>query len=288
MGYLRPILFASGQQLGLEASPEYTFMIYVSPTGNYFKGKVAAGLKLNIETNFCRAAAGGVGHVKISGNYGITMLPLKNTKAKGYNDNVFLDLATFNGTTDLPLLDRLKNSVVQEMSAANVFLVFPAQRKIVTPSLARRTILPGITRNSVLSLCRRFEGRILEAMGAASGGGETLIIDSDSDVKVCELETAGEVFATGTAAELVPIQSFEHAASGFRVQIPHGAEGLGPVSSLILQLLRDVKAGREEDIQGWTRDPNGAVEDFIKPSSVGTHKCDIPLLPDCFEAALGS
>jgi branched-chain amino acid aminotransferase len=80
--YIRPMLLGSGQQLGLHPSPRISLLFYVSPTGNYFKGK-SAGLNLHLETIKSRAARGGMGAVKCSGNYGSTLRPLADAKKQG-------------------------------------------------------------------------------------------------------------------------------------------------------------------------------------------------------------
>ena len=74
--YVRPMLLGSGQQLGLHASPQISLVFFVSPTGSYFQGKAMGGLKLHLETRKSRAARGGTGNIKCSGNYAVTMRPL--------------------------------------------------------------------------------------------------------------------------------------------------------------------------------------------------------------------
>jgi len=277
--YLRPILFASGQQLGLDASPEFSFLVYCAPTGNYFKGKAVAGLKLNIETKYCRAALGGVGNVKIAGNYGITMLPVKKAKAAGFNDNVHVDLETYHNALSKHNGDKkaaIRDSVVQEMSAANVFIVQKKYNRILTPSLERKTILPGVTRNSVITLIKGCNKEIAQAMGVE---GPVEIIERD--VLVQELEEASEAFATGTAAELVPIQSFTMPAADYTVQLEHGAEGHGPVASKILQTIRAINSGHLEDRFQWNRNIFNSPEEFRKVNE--KHEFYTNLLPDSFE-----
>lgn len=74
--YIRPMILGSGQQLGLHASPQISLVFFVSPTGSYFQGKTMGGLKLHLETRKSRAARGGTGNIKCSGNYAVTMRPL--------------------------------------------------------------------------------------------------------------------------------------------------------------------------------------------------------------------
>ncbi len=99
--------------------------------------------------NYCRAALGGVGNVKIAGNYGITMLPVRKARANGFNDNVHVDLETYHFALKSSGGDKkaaIRDAVIQEMSAANVFLVQKKHSRIITPSLERKTILPGVLR----------------------------------------------------------------------------------------------------------------------------------------------
>ena len=158
--YVRPMLIGSGQQLGLYPSPEFTFLVYVSPTGNYFKG-ATAGLNLHLETKRARASVGGTGATKCSGNYAVALKPLMDCKKQGFMDNVFLELETYQK-------GQLGRAIVQEMSAANVFLVLKTG-EIVTPALDRGTILPGVTRESVLQLVKAYSDELKDAMRASTG-----------------------------------------------------------------------------------------------------------------------
>ena len=114
--YIRPILLGSGQQLGLYPSPEFSLVFFVSPTGNYFKGKTMGGLNLHLETKYCRASRGGTGNIKCSGNYAVTLRPLTNAKNQGFSDNLYLELESYNK-------GNIRDAVVQELSAANFFAV---------------------------------------------------------------------------------------------------------------------------------------------------------------------
>jgi len=260
-------------------SPEFSFLVYASPTGNYFKGKAAAGLKLQIETKYCRAALGGVGNVKIAGNYGITILPVKKARAAGFNDNVHVDLETYHNALSVHNGDKkaaIRDSVIQEMSAANVFIVQKKHKRIITPSLERKTILPGVTRNSVIALIKGFNKEIAEAMGV-----DGPIIMEERDVLVKEIEDASECFATGTAAELVPIFSFAKIDADYKVECEFGAEGFGPTATKVLEIMRGINYGKREDVFGWNRDPFASSQEFFKPAV--KHEHYVPLLPECFE-----
>lgn len=254
--YIRPMLFGTGQQLGLYPSPEFTFLVYVSPTGNYFKG-VTAGLNLHLETRRARAARGGLGATKCSGNYAVALRPLMECKKQGFMDNIFLELETYKE-------GKLGQAVVQEMTAANVFLVLKTG-EIVTPSLDRNTILPGITRESVLELISLYAGELSQAMKESTG--QTKVMASSRDISVNEFRDATEAFCTGTAAELVPIAKL---ATGdgeepFEVIFPKGQllPG-GPVTTALLQLLREAMVGLCDRTaeRGWLRDPFASATMF--------------------------
>mmetsp|Transcript_33043 Transcript_33043/g.72467 ORF Transcript_33043/g.72467 Transcript_33043/m.72467 type:complete len:415 (+) Transcript_33043:166-1410(+) len=258
--YVRPMLLGSGQQLGLYPSPEFSMLFFVSPTGNYFKGKAVGGLKLHLETNRSRAARGGLGSVKCSGNYAVTLRPLMDAKKEGFDDNLYLELDTYQE-------GNLEGAIIQELSAANIFLVLRTG-EIVTPSLGRKTILPGVTRDSILVLAREYADELRDAMVASTGNDSVIVTVSERDVKVEDLKNASEVFITGTAAEVVPVASLatgSRDADDFSVTLEHGKTlPGGPVTSKLLDILRQVMVGTRscEATRGWLRDPFASAEVF--------------------------
>jgi len=259
--YVRPMLLGSGQQLGLYPSSQFSLLFYVSPTGNYFKN-AKNGLNLHLETKRCRAARGGVGNVKCSGNYAVALKPLMDAKKQGFHDNLFLELETY------PEIGSLDSAVLQEMSAANVFFVLNTG-EIITPSLVRGTILPGVTRDSVLTIVEDFADELRDAMIESTGDENVNVTVSSRDVTVGELKNSTEGFCTGTAAELVPIARL---ATGideekFEVNFKHGKDlPGGPVTTAILTMLREIMIGdrTSKGTQGWLRDPFTSPEEFCK------------------------
>lgn len=240
--YIRPMLLGTGQQLGLYPSPEISFVVFVSPTGNYF-GKGAPGLNLHIETKRCRAARGGMGAVKCSGNYAAAMRPLLDCKQGGFDDNLYLELESFDDES------KIEEAVLQELSAANIFLVLKSG-EIVTPSLDRGTILPGVTRASILELIDQHADELQPVVAKATNNSspDMKVVASSREVRVAELRQAVEVFATGTAAEVVPIASCQ-ADNGWRATFE---ESDGSVTAKILSLLRQAMV---DETTGWLRDP---------------------------------
>ncbi|CAD7933042.1 unnamed protein product [Amoebophrya sp. A25] len=284
--YIRPILFGSGQQLGLYPSPQFSFCAYVAPTGNYFKS-ATEGLKLNIEKVHGRAMRGGFGSVKCAGNYAVCLLPLTKSKNKGFSDNIYLELESFHVNKEhlkMSTAEAMKKSVIQEMSAANIFVVQKEKARILTPSLRRKTILPGVTRDTVIKIVEAYNEEIAGAMFSDSPTPPSplpKITLEETDVLIEDLADASECFATGTAAELVAIQEFgEYLVTGDSDDIDNVDEGRteadllnykmstgkfgGPVMAKILQILREIMFEQREDKFAWLRDPFASVEDFRK------------------------
>ena len=233
-------------------------MVYVSPTGSYFKS-VTTGLNLHLETKRARAARGGCGSSKCSGNYAVALKPLMECKKLGFNDNLFLELETFaNGD--------LGNAIVQEMSAANIFLVLKTG-EIVTPSLQRGTILPGVTRESVLKIIEAFGDELKVAMKESTG--QESCRASSRDVTVNEFTEATEAFCTGTAAEIVPIARLAtgEGEEPFERIFPHGQTlPGGPITTKLLAMLRESMMGKRlvHKNSKWIRDPFADEDEFCK------------------------
>jgi len=259
--YVRPMLLGSGQQLGLYPSSQSSLLFYVSPTGNYFKN-ATGGLNLHLETKRCRAARGGVGNIKCSGNYAVALKPLMDAKKQGFHDNLFLELETY------PKEGLLDSAILQEMSAANVFFVLKTG-EIVTPSLDRGTILSGVTRDSVITIVQEFADELKDAMIQSTGDKNVNVTVSSRDVTVGELKYATEAFCTGTAAELCAIARL---ATGideepFEVKFTYGQTlPGGPVTTTILTMLREIMIGDRfsEGTEGWLRNPFASPEEFCK------------------------
>ncbi|KAG2542342.1 hypothetical protein PVAP13_9NG853600 [Panicum virgatum] len=134
--YLRPLLMGSGPILGLAPAPEYTFLIYAAPVGNYFKEGLAP-INLIVDDEFHRAMPGGTGGVKTIANYAPVLKAQMDAKSKGF--------------TDVLYLDSVHKRYLEEVSSCNVFVV---KGGVVATPATRGTILPGITRKSIVELAR--------------------------------------------------------------------------------------------------------------------------------------
>jgi branched-chain amino acid aminotransferase len=249
--------------------------------------RTRSGLNLHLETRRARAARGGMGSVKCAGNYGAALKPLMDCKQHGFHDNVFLELETLHSASSNSGSNSGSSSngaigkaVLQEMSAANLFLVLKTG-EIVTPSLDRGTILPGITRSSVLALIEEYADELqpymmqsLAALNYKDSDKNAVLVTvraSSRDVTVEECLQATEAFCTGTAAELVPIYRLatgpdDDKAFQFEVEFPHGKSlPGGPVTVALLAMLREAMVGKRDIAkkQGWLRDPYAPAQEFM-------------------------
>lgn len=210
--YVRPCLWGTGPILGVAPAPEYTFLIYTSPVGPYFKGGFRP-IKLEITTDFHRAAPKGTGGVKYVGNYACGMLPAKLTKARGYSEVIYLDAR--------------EDRYIEEVGAANFFCV--RGNRLSTPRTG--SILPGITRRSVLQIA-----------------GDRLGMETaERDISVDEAMDADEAFCSGTAAVVSSIGSITYQG---REKVFGNFEA-GPITRKLYDLLTHIQLQEEPDPYGW-------------------------------------
>jgi branched-chain amino acid aminotransferase len=210
--YIRPCLWGTGAVLGVSPAPEFTFMVYVSPVGQYFKTGVKP-ISLEITRDFHRAAPKGTGGVKSIGNYAGAMLPAKKTKAKGFNECIYLDAR--------------EDKYIEEVGAANFFCV--KDHTLLTPKLG--SILPGITRKSVMQIAKDVMGlQVIE-----------------KSISVEEAFLADEAFCSGTAAVISPIGSITY---GDQVKTFKDFE-VGPITQALYDHLTRIQLCEEEDRFGW-------------------------------------
>ncbi|KAJ0715504.1 putative branched-chain-amino-acid transaminase [Helianthus annuus] len=212
--YIRPLLIGTGPILGLSPAHEYTFLVYASPVGNYFK-EGTAPLNLYVNNEFHRTTRGGAGGVKSITNYAPVLKPLLRAKEQGFSDVVYLD--------------SLHKKYIEEVSSCNIFIV--KGDVISTPSTVG-TILEGITRKSIIDIARDLGYKVEERL-----------------VAVDELMEADEVFTTGTAVTVATVGSITY--NGRRVAYRTG-DGL--VSQNLFKRLVGIQVGKVEDKYNWILD----------------------------------
>ena len=211
--YVRPLLNGSGAVLGVAPAPEYTFMVYVTPVGPYFKGGMTC-IKLLISDEYHRAAPGGSGGVKAIGNYAPGMMPSKKAKAAGYAEVIYLDAE--------------EHKYVEEVGAANFFCL--KDGVLYTPELTG-TILPGITRNSIIELARHMGYEVVETKVSAEFA-----------------MSAEEAFCCGTAAVISPIGSITF---GDKTATYADGSTPGDLTQRLYDALTNIQNDVDEDIFGW-------------------------------------
>ena len=209
--YLRPILFGSSARLGVSPAEEYMFVVFAVPVGPYFKGGMTP-ISLRVSQNHHRAAPGGSGGVKAIGNYAPGMMPSKRAKSEGYSEIIYLDA--------------VEHNYVEEVGAANFFCV--KDGTIYTPELTG-TILPGITRLSIIELARSMGLTVVE---------ERVSIDFALS---CD-----EAFCAGTAAVISPIGSIQHG------EFEEDFGGVGDITLALYERLTGIMGGSLEDSFNWT------------------------------------
>ena len=216
--YLRPFMIASDVFLGVKPSAEYLYMVIASPVGSYFKAGAAA-VTVWVSDSYTRAAPGGTGAAKCGGNYAAGLVAQAEASAHACDQVVFLDAA--------------ERRWVEELGGMNIFFVFE-DGSLATPPLG--TILPGITRESIIALARA-EGMTVRE--------EPYAIDQwREDAASGRLR---ETFACGTAAVITAIGTVRERGGAFTV----GDGGAGPVTTSLLTALTDVQRGRAPDPEGW-------------------------------------
>ena len=216
--YLRPLIFATDECLGVRPSEKYLFAVICSPCGAYYAGGMSP-VKIYIETKYVRAVKGGVGEAKTEGNYAASMKAQAEASKKGYSQVLWLD--------------GREHKYVEEVGAMNVFFVIGDS--VVTPSL-EGSILPGITRLSAIELLTDKGYKVEERKIAV----EELI-------NAAKTGALKEAFGTGTAVVVAPIGELGY--NGEKYEVNKGA--VGEIANELYDELTGIQYGRIEDTRGW-------------------------------------
>lgn len=213
--YIRPFVIGHGMNLGVSPSKEYIFSVFCAPVGTYFAGGLQA---LNfVTTDFDRAAANGMGQVKVAGNYGASLYPRQQALDAGYSGVIYLDPLT--------------HSKIDEVGAANFFGV-TYDNVLVTPKSS--SILPSITRRSILWIAEHMLGMKTEE--------RECFIENASEFK--------EAGACGTAAIITPLKSITHKGK----VITFGNGEVGETVRKLYEILLGIYYGEIEAPEGWVRE----------------------------------
>ncbi len=213
--YIRPFMFATDARLGVQVSETYKFIVVVGPVGPYYPKPIS----LLAETQYTRAATGGVGEAKTAGNYAASLLPATLAKKRGYDQVVWLDSKEF--------------KYVQEVGTMNLFFVL--KDKVITPT-TEGTILKGITRKCIIEILKSKNITVEERR-----------ISLDEIFEAHEKGELLEIFGSGTAAVVANVAKFDWNEKSIvfeDVKTHKIANGLRDI-------INGLRAGTEEDSFGW-------------------------------------
>lgn len=220
--YLRPILFATEPCLALRPARAYAFIVVAFVTGGFFSD-YADPITVKVERDFVRAARGGTGSAKCAGNYAPAYLAQ--------------ELAAVDGADQVVWLDALERRFIEELGGMNLFFVYATGNGTVisTPPLSD-TILPGVTRQSLMCLARRLGYRVEERQ-----------IDVGSWRDGVASGNITETFACGTAATVTPIGAVLDAGASWQI----GGGSAGPVCRRLRTELQKAWMGLSGPAAEW-------------------------------------
>jgi len=217
--YIRPFIISTDPNLGVRPSNTYKFIVILSPVGAYYPEGIDP-VKIYVENNYVRAVKGGLGYTKTPGNYAASLKAQMDSTKKGY--------------TQVLWLDGVEKKYIEEVGTMNVF--FKINGEVLTPSL-EGSILPGVTRDSVIQLLKSWNVKvgerkisIQEIYNAHSNG------------------TLDEAFGTGTAAVISPIGELNW--DGEIITINN--EKTGELAQRLYDSITGIQSGKITDSFGWT------------------------------------
>lgn len=218
--YIRPTMIATEPALGVHASSQYLHYVIIGPVGSYFKEGFNP-VPVYISDQYRRAVRGGVGSAKTGGNYAASIFVGEEAKTKGYSQVLWLDA--------------IEGRYIEEVGAMNIAFVYEGKH-IVTPPLTG-SILPGVTRNSVITLGRDLGYEVSEAQ-----------IDVNEMLADVQSGKITEVFGCGTAAVIAPVGKFGYKDEAYIIN----NNEVGPVAKRLFDELTGIQYGRIPDRFGWT------------------------------------
>ncbi len=216
--YIRPFIIATDPYIGLKTSDTYRFSIILCPVGAYYPEGFDP-VKIWVSKDYVRAIRGGVGDVKTAGNYAASLFATEVAHEEGF--------------TQVLWLDGVDRKYVEEVGSMNIF--FMIGDEIITPAI-NGSILPGITRDSVIHLARSWGYKV-----------------SDRRISIDELIAAHqqgelkEVFGSGTAAVISPVGVMKYGDEVFTI----GDGNAGAFSRKMFDALTDIQYGRAPAPDGW-------------------------------------
>ncbi len=216
--YVRPLIIATDDFLGVAPSDTYLFLIILSPSGAYYESGLDP-VGIWIEDEYVRAVRGGMGFAKTGGNYAASLIAQVKAHGEDYAQVLWLD--------------GVERKYIEEVGSMNIFFVI--DDVVTTPEL-NGSILPGITRDSVLFLCREWGLKTEERR-----------ISVDELIEAQKSGRLKEVFGTGTAAVISPVGKLRYEDEVFTI----GNGGIGELSQRLYDTVTGIQTGALEDKYGW-------------------------------------
>ena len=216
--YIRPFVIATDVGMGVHASHNYTFCIIAFPSGAYYAEGINP-VRIYVEDEYIRAAPGLTGFAKCGGNYAASIKAGEKAEKQGFAQVLWLD--------------GIEKKYVEEVGAMNI--MFKIAGKVYTAA-CNGTVLPGVTRRSIIELLRDWGYEVIE--------GKLAIEDI---MKAGKDGTLEEVFGTGTAAVISPVKELDW--KGEKAYINDGK--IGEVTQKLYDTLTGIQWGKVEDTKGW-------------------------------------
>ena len=216
--YIRPFIIATDAFLGVAPSQTYKFMVILSPSGAYYSSGLAP-VGIWIEDEYVRAVRGGMGFAKTGGNYAASLI----AQVKAHND----------GFSQVLWLDGVERKYIEEVGAMNIF--FKINGKVVTPVL-NGSILPGITRDSAITVCKNWGYDVEERK-----------VSVDELVEAARSGALEEVWGTGTAAVISPVGKLRYKDEIMEI----GKGQIGELTQKLYDEITGIQLGKREDKFNW-------------------------------------
>lgn len=216
--YIRPTMIATEPSLGVKPSDQYLFYIVLCAVGAYYPEGFNP-TRIYVSDEYIRAAKGGAGCYKTSCNYGPTLMVSKEAAKKGY--------------TQVLWLDAIEHRYAEEVGTSNIF--FYLSDELVTPPL-QGTILPGVTRDSIIQLAQHWGMKVSERL-----------ISIDEVIEACKAGLLAEMFATGTAAVVSPVGGISYKGDDYKI----GNGSTGKLAKRFYDEIVGIQYGHKEDPFGF-------------------------------------
>ncbi len=217
--YMRPTVIATEPFLGVRPAKSYTYFLILSPVGSYYAEGINP-VKILATDTYVRAVKGGTGEAKTAGNYAASIFAAEEAKKQGF--------------TQVLWLDGVEHKYLDEVGTMNIMVKIGDE--VITPPLSG-SILPGVTRDSILTLCRDWGLKASERP-----------ISIDEVISAAHDGRLAEMWGTGTAAVVSPVGELGY--KGERITINAGKTG--PLTQKLYDAIVSIQYGEAPDPHGWT------------------------------------